>query len=56
MYMDEYRTKLYDDNINVMGLSKPTEINYLNYSGKAIDFEGNNDSESNLIVLFQLSQ
>ena len=44
MMMDEYRTKLYDDNINLMGLSEPTEINYLNYSGKAIVFPGNHDS------------
>ena len=54
--MDEYRAKLYDDNINLMGLSEPTEINYLNYSGRFIDFpvdsSANNATAS---IFFRLS-
>ena len=54
--MDEYRARLYDDNINLMGLSEPTEINYLNYSGRSydypIEFDANN---ATLGIFFQLS-
>ena len=35
LFFDEYRTELYDDPINFMGLSAPKEINYLNYSSEA---------------------
>ena len=56
MYMDEYRTKLYDDNINIMGLSEPTEINYVNYSGKYVAFQVNSEDTASLNIFFQLSQ
>ena len=29
--LNEYRTELYDDRLNLMGLTPPKEINYLNF-------------------------
>ena len=36
-YFEEYRTKLYDDPLNFMGLTEPKTIDYLNDSGELID-------------------
>ena len=31
LYLNEYRTQLYDDRLNLIGLTPPKEINYLNF-------------------------
>ena len=39
--LNEYRTELYDDRLNFMGLTPPKEINYLNFDesvSKVLDF------------------
>ena len=36
--LEEYRTELYDDNINFMGLSEPKQIDYLNFAENARDY------------------
>ena len=32
LFLDEERTELQDDNINMMGLSEPKRLNYLNFA------------------------
>ena len=42
--LDEYRTRLQDDNVNFMNMAEPTEIKYLNFAegNTALNLDSNN--------------
>ena len=38
IFLDEFRAHLHDDSINLMGLSEPKELNYVNFAKGSTDW------------------
>ena len=50
-YLDEYRNRLQDDNINFMNLAEPVKLDYLNLSDKTIELKGYLDAPVTIELL-----